>query len=1696
MNVSSRVRSAAARAAIFLVLSFGGCVQGPGPDALGLPEGQPSDAEGPAASAAVAGACAEPAALPAADGADWASVLPIEVSDCFALEVDGDPGAAEIATDGAFLFRTTAGLTAAETAALLAADPATTLRVDEVEPGTFRVAPADDLEPATLFKLTMYQRPGGRPLASWGFQVAAPLRMVSSVPSDGAADVPLDTGIELTFSHDAVEGVADHLAISPEVEGTFEVHRRTVVFVPAEPLAAGTLYSVNVDAGVTAGGQATAEPIGFGFETTVKNPAEQRDGVVLTRRLWQIPVDESPAVTLYPSGGSVGADALSARVGVHRLPDRDGFIASLHEVTDIPDWAWRTRDAASAETSALPIAQIFEAELRAIGGNGILLLEFPEPLDQGYYLADIEVGETTSQAWLQVTNVAAYAAVSEPATLVWAHDLAGGKPLSDAEVSVASGARIGSTDADGVLVAAAPGLVTRRTYPWGARYEPGGEIVITSDSGEVVVPVGTGLTGESAKGFFEMGAPGPEAAYWRYLYTDRTLYRSSDTVHFWGVARPREGAVPEKLRAVIHGGEYMGYMGTPAEVGRAEVSVSDSGTYLGELAFEGATAGFYNLEIIDGETVLGTTYIEIKDFRTPAYGMSVRVDPAVAFAYEPMTVTAEATFFEGSPVPGVQVAFDPVPGGVSSTAPEAQTGPDGRAVVMYPRAAAGQPVHGNYEWRSVSVRPPNAEAGDISAYAQTVVFAAEVALIVSDDEDPTDAAGRVISGTVQSVDLLDRDASRPPEDFFGDSVAGAPVEGKVVRITWEREQVGETYDYITKKTVPEYQYNEVRKQIDDFSATTDASGHFNHKLQMEEDASYEVTIRVKDESEREVSIDHWVFSGSRYQPTDRLVLVDADPPEDLSDGTERTYSVGDNVKLRIERPGTEIDPEMPALFYQAVAGVRSAAVTGSHSYEFPFENDAIPDVNVVGVMFDGRTFQEAESPYVAAVDLEPMRLTVRVEAEEPSYEPGDEATLNVQVDDADGNGAQAEVLLSAVDAAVVQAQGGAGPSDILATLYEHISTGVLSTYTSHVPADAQTGAEGGGGGDARSDFKDTALFTTVKTDDDGHAMVSMPLPDNLTSWNVAALAVSPGLRAGGGSGSVPVSLPAFLDLTSNETYLAADEPDVRLRAFGTALSPGDPVQFALEAPTLRGDDATVDGEAFAAAWVPLDKLVAGMHTITASLEADSASESLADSVQRSVRVVSSRTTTVKSNTTELDENESLEVRNAQESGQTLTLADAGRGRYLAGLERLALSGGDRADQATARHEGLSLLATYFARDAIHDELHPTVYQTSEGGVALFPYSDVDLDVSVWSALAAPETFGRAGLIAYLSSVADDPDETRERQLTAMAGLAALGQPVLTSLLFLAPHDADLTPSEALSAGLAYAASGDAGRAGVIYAGLLSEHGNRLGDTARLEVSSDGEEVRQATSRAAALGALLGDPYAPLLYAFSQENPPTETVTDLESIAFLRAWLPRTKAAAAQAEVTIDGENRTVQLDAGEAASFTGFREASVVAQQGRLSATVTELAPVAANSGVADGPTVTRTLRVDVPKGDTDDDGNLEVVEGDRVVVTLKVDLGDDPVDGCYAVTDVAPSGLVPVTPMFDPGAYYEDPRPLPYAIDGQRVSYCAWDKSKDRTFWYTARMLATGKYRADPPTIQSQAAPELIGFGKPSTVTIEPAVR
>ncbi|MCL6511996.1 MAG: phytanoyl-CoA dioxygenase family protein, partial [Anaerolineae bacterium] len=284
---------------------------------------------------------------------------------------------------------------------------------------------------------------------------------------------------------------------------------------------------------------------------------------------------------------------------------------------------------------------------------------------------------------------------------------------------------------------------------------------------------------------------------------------------------------------------------------------------------------------------------------------------------------------------------------------------------------------------------------------------------------------------------------------------------------------------------------------------------------------------------------------------------------------------------------------------------------------------------------------------------------------------------------------------------------------------------------------------------------------------------------------------------------------------------------------------------------------------------------------------------------------------------------------------TLVFCDRERGKYLEILWRLAC-GGPRVDMRTASLVARRILAEEFASDervasgwlgaapAASDLL---VFQRPEGGVALLPYADPDLELTAKiAALGDIASFDRDGLAAYLGRVYDREDETRERHIVALYGLAALGQPVLTEIQSVADRP-DLSVKEKLYTCLALAALGDEEKARSVFASVLQAFGDRIGPLMRLDVSKDREEVIAATSLAAVIAAQLAMPEREFLLEYLLDNTPLEELNHLELALYLQEAVPA--APSEVASFIMEPGGTEVRLEPGE--TYTCVRTAEDLA---------------------------------------------------------------------------------------------------------------------------------------------------------------------
>jgi hypothetical protein len=809
-----------------------------------------------------------------------------------------------------------------------------------------------------------------------------------------------------------------------------------------------------------------------------------------------------------------------------------------------------------------------------------------------------------------------------------------------------------------------------------------------------------------------------------------------------------------------------------------------------------------------------------------------------------------------------------------------------------------------------------------------------------------------------------------------------------------------------------------------------------------------------------------------------------------------SYAIGDQICLaaRDDRGDLPVGGSNHYLFFTAQRGLRDAVVSGTPTFEAPFTAAEVPNLEVTAVRFTGEAMVPIGS-FSASFDTAERELTVALATDRERYAPGETVTLDVRTTNHAGRPVSASVVLRAVDEKLF-AIGAAYDENPLWGLYGSVGTWMLWTHASHpLPLPDEGRDTSGGGDDGRAVFVDSLLFTQVTTNAQGRARVSFKLSDDLTSWHVSADAMTAVPEAGSGFILVPVGLPFFVEATLAPEYLVTDQPIIRVRAYGSGLSQGDPVAFTVTSASLGLAKTTIRGTAFEDVAVPLPKLSIGDHAITIAASKGSGAATLSDRLTRRFTVVESRLVETRTTFTVLTPGV---VPEGGPGFTTYVFSDAGRGRYVSILQALAGSGGPRVDQALAAAMARDLLVDEF--DVDPDTLpsatfDPGRYQS--GGIALLPYSSTDLGLSVRAALLAGDRFNRGELAGFLyASAVYDTASTREQRVLAYAGLAGLGEPVLTELQSFAADPA-LTIRERLYAGLGLAALGDGAAALAIERDLLSTYGERRGPWIRLRVGGSLDDTVEATSLLALLAAELGDPLANDAEGYVDANPAVDELHSLQQVAFIARMLERTPSDPGRFAYTIGGKRTVVDLDPGESFSLrlveSQRRTLSLEALAGQVRLATSWQVPLRRESVARDANL--ELQRTYLPSPTIPNDAMVEV----RLTATF----GPQVVSGCYEVSDLAPSGLVPMD-YYQDWPYSDSPAPSyvsPHRIEGQRVSFCVWPSTKDRTraetasptvnMRYFARIVTAGTYTWEPAVIQSARAAESINLTASRELTI-----
>jgi hypothetical protein len=1547
------------------------------------------------------------------------------------------------------------------------------------------LTPAEPLQPGTVYRFEL-AGPGGVPLDSWAFQARQPLRVVGTLPENQAADVPVDTGIEITFDQDGVADAETHVSVAPATRGRFEQHGRTLAFIADHPLVPATIYTVTVSRGVsvTGTGEATDKDTKFQFETAATSAPTSAMTFSFPDQVIESPTAERPVMGVWSFSEDQPAPK-TFRIEVYRLANLTAAIDAFRALRARPDWSRWSTDGLIDTTG---LSREVGADVPLQKHGDAFWLQLPRALAPGWYLVQGPGGTRPIQTVLQVTDVAGYLSVSETRTLVWANDLKSGRPIVGA-TATSNGTEIGRTDTNGLALGPTPASLLSGAAQSCAMPCDAVVTVQTADGRSIFLPTALPQDKMDLYGVPNFGSADAASHYWTLLHSDRDRYRQTDTVNVWGVVRDRDdGTVPAAVVLRLTPQPYEDGNVRPP-VASLTVHPGPAAAFSGSLPLNDLAAGYYTIDAVVGSDVIQSRGITVGPIAKPAYRLDIQTGRRIYIAGDRIKITVGASFFEGTPVPGVPLRIN---GFVGRNVVTDATGTATHRTIAKVDAGQEGPLQ-----TTIEVSPARAEEGEITAASREfVVFPS------SRNVDATTriAGGRVqVSGSVHHVDVnrLESEITDGRSiwelDPNGAAIRGATVTVRFVELVPVRTQTGTEYDFIEKKVVPIYDERVDERAAGSIRVKTAANGTYKASIPATtKNHDYNVIVTVADPDGHVAQITSYAGRHPWRVYEDRNATL---RQTGVSGNESALFGIGDRVDLTMGDPTIKqaAGDGTRYLFVVSQRGIRTATVQPSPRYATTFAPWAAPSLYLGAVRFTGHGYVGPVS-FAAEFRAADRRIQVDMSVAAARYAPGDTATVNITTRTASGAPTAATVVLRAVDEKLYTI-GGASQDDPLAELYAPVGSGIVGTYLSHRNPRTGGGEGGdttGGGGDDRVMFRDALLFKMIVTDAQGRGSVSFPVSDDLTSWRVTASAITSQLEAGTGSVLVPVGLPFFVDASIAPEYLAADRPSIPVRAFGSAVAPGDVVTIEVTSKTLGFDSGPIRAKAFETTTVPLPALHVGTQTITITGTTGSGSTARTDRLTRSFTVVETHLTAARTTYVELPATGSF----SGGSGlTTVVVSDANAGPYLPLLTDLAEGGGARLDRSLAGDIASSLLVSHFgsgSTDRDGGTFDAARYQATDGGLALLPYSSSDLELSALVALVAPDRVNGIGLESYLQTIYRDPAETRERQMFALAGLASLGDAVLPALQAAAAADA-LTTRERLMIGLGAAALGDDATARSIAGSLIAAHGEQLGQQARLRVGTSAADVTAATALIAVLTAAVGDSRAPLFWAYVEDNPAKDQLEVLPAAAYLTEMLARLPVRPASFAYTLDGARTVIALEGGRSFEF------SVTAQQ-LASLTIERIAGSVGVTTSWHETIVPTALR---PDPDITISRSVRPVgtvgSADLVKVELTVTFGLQAAAGCHQVTELVPSGLTPVGSLaswVDPDS--EEPIPangatMPYDQTGPRVFFCADPSSptSSHLLRYYARVVTPGTYAWEPAIAESRSQDGRASLTAPSTVVI-----
>lgn len=1001
---------------------------------------------------------------------------------------------------------------------------------------------------------------------SWAYQTSSKLNVNRTYPSNAESNVDEYTIIEVELSYANVDNFQEHVKIVPEVSGNWEHVGRIWRFMPNEKLS-HEKYQVIIDKDLSYETESLEEDYIFEFKVGETKETYTYSSISLDK-ISTFKPDEQ--VKIYFQNYYQINTPIS-KVTVGEFKTEEDFIYYL-----------KTEDYEKADN--------FTEKTFKQSKNSV---DLSKNLKNGYYVA-ILTDENNNEIFncpIQINKLSAYSVKTERDILVWVAEE--DNLASDIEVDYKG--NIQSTNKQGIV-----------------------EFKDIAEGTETIEYLKVGNSSNRLIiGVYDYDLENYPVSY---LYTDRPLYKNTDTIKIWGF-------VPKKLFYEEIEDEFYIELN---EEGKQKVKLEEDGSINYTIELENHADSYAWISLYYKDSLIATRSLSIENYEAQNYHYNILTDKNYVYEGQNYEFDIEVNHITGIKVPNkpVNVKFDDViyteftnENGIAHFiinipySNNRSSAPKYKEICIYNGDVNEYNTYNTY----ISFYQINSDVYTSIDYEQEEVYKEKLYKLQLEKD-------------VEKVSYNLEELYDEPYDTEVEVLLETTSITKVIK--------GYVYDVYKNENVPEYDFVENKYTLPvKIVKTENGILEINkNELKFEEDTdeitySYILIYKYKDQKGNEVEdtrhiykdyeeayVEGMAFSYNEIYCYDKLGYDDVDVNSYYSyryflKRNYEKFSIGEKFELPLSKTtenGVEnIENEGKILRIIAKQNIINKEIIENNDLSYTFKEEDFPGCTMTTAYFYKGNFYRMPIYYFDFEEKD-RKLDIEIEADKEQYKPGDEVTLTIKTKN-NNKPIATTVNVSVVNEAVLKLSESY--TDIEESLYSNNSQPIYTYSTYRDFLSGYTSGEGGGGGEPRANFGDTACFETVETNSHGVAKIKFKLPDNVTTYTTTVHGVNEDLYYGVDTFDITSTLDFFIQYTEPRGVKTTDDLVLNATSISEELQN---IEYEFTIKELN-KTLTTTAESNKQATVNFGKLPVGTYTINITGN----TENEKDSVEYKINIIES-----------------------------------------------------------------------------------------------------------------------------------------------------------------------------------------------------------------------------------------------------------------------------------------------------------------------------------------------------------------------------------------------------------------------------------------------------------------------------------------